>query len=173
MPKKSGVNSAILLPVYRQKEKYHLLFNLRTREVLHHKGQISFPGGARETRDPDALHTALREAEEEIGLDPGQVQVLGRLDDVLTITGYLISPFVGLIPYPYPFKRNQNEVAEIFGLAMDRLMEPDDYREDIIEVDGHELDVPYFLVQERMVWGATGRIVKNFLQTVFGWTPPG
>jgi 8-oxo-dGTP pyrophosphatase MutT (NUDIX family) len=106
--------SAVLVPIFMKSGQYHLLFIQRTERVKEHKGQISFPGGAYEKADELLLNTALREAEEEIGLAPGDVEVLGELDDMLTVaTNYVISPFVGLIPYPYKFKLDNWETEEL------------------------------------------------------------
>ena len=103
----SRVLSAVLLPVYQKQGQYHILFTQRTDNVRDHKGQISFPGGAYEEEDGTLINTALREASEEIGLSPGDVEVLGELDDMATIgSGYIISPFVGAIPWPYQFERH-------------------------------------------------------------------
>ena len=102
------------MPVFLKKGQYHLLFIQRTERVKYLKGQISFPGGAYEKNDGLILNTALREAEEEIGLIPKDVQILGELDDVLTATSnYIISPFVGLIPYPYDFRPDKWETEEL------------------------------------------------------------
>ena len=95
----SRVPSAVLLPIYYKQGQYYILFTKRTEKVKDHRGQISFPGGANELEDLTLLDTALRECEEEIGLDAGAVEVLGELDEMLTLhTNYLVSPFVGVSP---------------------------------------------------------------------------
>ena len=109
--------AAVLLPLFRNATDYHLLFTKRTETVRQHKGQVSFPGGSFEPADGDLQTTALRESYEEVGIQPEHVTILGRLDDLATFsTSFTISPFVGLIPYPYPFRPNPLEVAIVFDV---------------------------------------------------------
>ena len=96
--------ASILVPLFCREDSWHVLFTRRTDFVNNHKGQVSFPGGAMEETDPDPLHTALRESFEEIGLKPEDVIVAGELGKVQSISGYLIYPYVGIIPWPYTFK---------------------------------------------------------------------
>src|SRR5437016_14087723 len=106
--------AAVLLPLYRLEDEYFVLLTRRSEQVAHHKGQISCPGGAIDAEDADALAAALRETEEEVGIAPEDVQILGALDDLeATVSGFLITPFVGLIPYPYPLRLNPCEIAEL------------------------------------------------------------
>ncbi|HEY9072590.1 MAG TPA: CoA pyrophosphatase, partial [Desulfobaccales bacterium] len=105
--------AGVLAPLFFQGEAAHLLFTQRTFTLKDHRGQISFPGGVRHDGDADLRATALREAQEEIGLDPQVVEVLGALQPVSTITGYCINPFVGLIPYPYDFQPSPLEVKRL------------------------------------------------------------
>ncbi len=99
--------AAVLVPLFYDGNEFHILLTRRSENVPHHKGQISFPGGQPHKKDSDLLQTALRESWEEIGLKPEDVQVIGELDDTPTLTsGFIITPFVGIIPYPYSFKLN-------------------------------------------------------------------
>jgi 8-oxo-dGTP pyrophosphatase MutT (NUDIX family) len=103
--------AAVLIPILKDEGEYKILFTKRTNRVDAHKGQISFPGGRVDREDPSVEVTALREAEEEIGLKRTDVELLGRLDDASTIvSNYTVHPFVGLIPYPYPFVLSPEEV---------------------------------------------------------------
>jgi len=172
LPDELGTRAAVLVPLYFVDRVPHLLFNLRTQQVLHHKGQIAFPGGVREPEDADLAATALRESEEELGLEPAEVQLLGRLDDFLTVTHYVVRPHVGLIPYPYEFRPSPLEVEEVFGVAIPRLIEPDGYTEQQVTFEGHEHMVPYFEVDGRTIWGATGRLLHQFLTEILDWQPP-
>lgn len=167
-----GTRAAVLVPLYFVDRLPHLLFNLRTQQVEHHKGQIAFPGGVREIEDADLAATALRESEEELGLTSSDVQLLGRLDDFLTVTHYVVRPFVGRIPYPFDFTPSPEEVEEVFGLSISRLMEPDGYSEQIATFEGHEHLVPYFEVEGHTIWGATGRLLHQFLTEIFDWRAP-
>ena len=96
--------AAVLVPLFEKDASCHLLFTMRSHQVRHHRGQISFPGGAFDEEDADLQRTALREAFEEIGLREREVQVLGILDDIITTSEFIVTPFVGVFPYPYLFK---------------------------------------------------------------------
>src|SRR5512144_1158781 len=112
------VPAGVLVPLFLDKGEMQVLFTQRTFTVKDHRGQISFPGGVRHDGDVDLLATALREAQEEIGLDPKVVEVLGPLPPVDTITGYCINPFVGVIPHPYDFQPNPLEVKRLLLLPL-------------------------------------------------------
>ena len=112
------VPAGVLAPVFEVEEEVNLLFTQRTMHLKDHQGQISFPGGVRDPGDPDLLATALRETEEEIGLQPEKVEILGALTPVATVTGYWINPFVALIPYPYEFHLNHHEVKHLLVFPM-------------------------------------------------------
>ena len=116
------IPSAVLLPLYMSQGQYHILFIKRTETVKAHKGQISFPGGTREPGET-LRDTALRECGEEIGLLARDVEILGELDDELTVsTNYVVSTFVGAIPWPYRFRLNPGEVAEIVSFPVATLL---------------------------------------------------
>src|SRR4030042_879372 len=105
--------AAVLVPLFSDGKEYHILLTKRSSTVLQHKGQISFPGGKPHKTDSSLLETALRESREEIGLQPKDAEIIGELDDTPTKTsGFIISPFVALIPYPYKFVRNPHEITE-------------------------------------------------------------
>ena len=107
------IPAAVLVPIFLKQGQYYILFTKRTEKVKEHKGQISFPGGSYEEGDRTLLNTALRESAEEIGLRPKDVEILGELDDGLSLTSnYVISPFVALIPWPYKFIKNKDETDD-------------------------------------------------------------
>jgi 8-oxo-dGTP pyrophosphatase MutT (NUDIX family) len=154
--------SAVLVPLFAKLGEYYILFTKRTDKVREHKGQISFPGGGRHEGDKAALNTALRECTEEIGLAPGDVRVLGELDDALTTTSnYIITPFVALIPYPYPFKMDGWEVEEIIEVPVAALLEEE--RRHYASHTGQETNAYFYHYQGRVIWGATGEILHQFL----------
>jgi 8-oxo-dGTP pyrophosphatase MutT (NUDIX family) len=160
--------SAVLVPVFLKDGHYHLLFIQRTERVKEHKGQISFPGGAYEKADGLLLNTALREAEEEIGLAPGDVKVIGELDDTVTATSnYVISPFVGLIPYPYDFKLDKWETEELIEIPITFLLNKENYSEGITLQNGQEIETHFYKYGNKVIWGATSKILRQFLEIVF------
>jgi hypothetical protein len=160
----------VLLPLYKNASDYHLVFTKRTETLKHHKGQVSFPGGSFEPADGDLLTTALRESHEELGIQPEHVSVLGRLDDLSTFsTNFTISPFVGLISYPYPFRPNPTEVAIVFAVPLSVLADPTVGRSYIrARDDGATIEDYEFHVNGHVIWGATARIVRHFLSVLQG-----
>ena len=163
--RKSGlVPSAVLVPLLKDKNRHHILFVRRSNNVKHHKGEISFPGGVVESGDPALLDTALRECHEEIGLAPSDVTVLGQLDDIeTTTTGYVITPFVGLIPYPYSFRINAGEIAALVIVPLETLMKASTAEKHDTS-DG--FPPPVFSYQTNTIWGATARILLQFVDRV-------
>jgi 8-oxo-dGTP pyrophosphatase MutT (NUDIX family) len=159
--------SAVLVPIFLKSGQYHLLFIQRTERVREHKGQISFPGGAYEKADTLLVNTALREAEEEIGLAPGAVEVLGELDDMLTVaTNYIISPFVGVIPYPYQFKLDNWETEELIIVPISALLDKNCFSESKAISNGREIEAYSYKYGDKTIWGATARILKQFLGVI-------
>jgi 8-oxo-dGTP pyrophosphatase MutT (NUDIX family) len=153
----SGENlkaSAVLIPLFHNQGQYHVLFTERSDEVVFHKGQVCFPGGTQESSDVSLLQTALREAEEEIGLDDKDIEILGELDDITTlVTNYVISPFVAFIPYPHSLKTDGKEVKATFSVPLSFLMDEANFKQDsyAYEYEGH------------IIWGATARILRQFV----------
>jgi 8-oxo-dGTP pyrophosphatase MutT (NUDIX family) len=162
--------AAVLLPLFKSATDYHLVFTKRTETLKHHKGQVSFPGGSFEPDDGDLLTTALRESYEEVGLQPEHVSILGRLDDLSTFsTNFTISPFVGLIPHPYPFHPNPIEVAIVFDVSVSVLTDPTVGRRYIrVRADGATIEDVEFHVNGQVIWGATARIIRHFLSVLDG-----
>jgi 8-oxo-dGTP pyrophosphatase MutT (NUDIX family) len=162
--------AAVLLPLFRDATDYHLLFTKRTETLKHHKGQVSFPGGSFEPADGDLVTTALRESYEEVGIQPEHVSLLGRLDDLSTFsTNFTISPFVGLIPYPYPFRPNPVEVAIVFAVPVSVLADPAVVRSYLrSRDDGATIEDYEFHVNGQVIWGATARIIRHFLSIING-----
>ncbi len=160
----SRVSSAVLLPIYYKQGQYYILFTKRTERVKEHKGQISFPGGAYQEGDGRLVDTALRECAEEIGLVSSQVEVLGQLDDTLTVTSsYIISPFVAIIPWPYQFKVNGEEAEEIIEVPISALLDKCCLRQETETIDGKPVTSYFYHYQERVIWGATAMILRQFL----------
>lgn len=159
--------AAVLLPLFEEGGDYHLVFTKRTETVNYHKGQFSFPGGRPHPGDRSLLDTALREAWEEIGLPPKDVEVLGELDDIATYTtNFVISPFVAIIPFPHQFTANPAEVDEIIEVPMPVLRDKRNFEEEMVEVSGRPIMQYFYHYRDRVIYGATARIVKHFLEVV-------
>ncbi len=158
------VRSAVLVPLFLKDGELHLLLCRRTDLVLTHKRQISFPGGAVDPEDSDELATALREAQEEVGLQPGDVRVLGLLSDTETITGFRITPVVGIIPYPYPFQMSPREVEELLLVPFQVFSHPTDHRRERFEFEGRSYETDFYRHQEQIIWGATARIARELAE---------
>jgi 8-oxo-dGTP pyrophosphatase MutT (NUDIX family) len=159
--------SSVLVPIYRKASECHVLFIKRTETVQIHKGQISFPGGKKDASDSDFLATALRESYEEIGIDPEAVEVLGELDDERTnSSNFVIHPFLGIIPYPYEFKLSREEVEGLVEIPIPKLMDESSWREEIRTEEGKTFRAYYYHYDDLVIWGATARILKKFLDLI-------
>jgi 8-oxo-dGTP pyrophosphatase MutT (NUDIX family) len=159
-------HAAVLVPLFQKDRDCHLLFTKRSEEVKYHKGEISFPGGVVDEGDSELIHTALREAREEIGLKESDVQIIGVLDDIVTITEFIITPIVGLFPYPYPFKISEVEIAELIEVPLSFLLKGDSFSEREIFRGGRKEIVYAYQYGKHIIWGATGRILKQFLDLI-------
>jgi 8-oxo-dGTP pyrophosphatase MutT (NUDIX family) len=156
--------AAVLAPLYCCDGEYGLIFTKRTDTLYYHRGQISFPGGGYEPQDVSLQYTALRESAEEIGLQPDHVTVLGQLDDLLTNnSNYLVRPFVGLIPYPYPFALDPRETACLIEVPLRFLRQHNPLNEETRIHEGRTVQSFFFEYEGHIIWGATARIVKQFL----------
>jgi 8-oxo-dGTP pyrophosphatase MutT (NUDIX family) len=154
--------AAVLIPLIAWDGDWHLLFTRRTDLVEHHKGQVSFPGGATDPDDLSAERTALREAEEEIGLDAADVRVLGHMGEYLTVTNFRVTPVVGAITWPYCFKIHTREVGRVFTIPLTWLRDPSN-RLDFTRQETGRGVVVYLPYDGELLWGATARMTVNLL----------
>ena len=159
-------HAAVLVPLFKKGKDCHLLFTRRSDQVKHHKGEISFPGGVVDEEDLELEKTALREAHEEIGLKESDVQIIGVLDDIVTITEFIVTPIVGLFPFPYPFKVSEIEIAELIEIPLSSLLDEDCFSESEIIRGGQKEIVYAFRYGDHIIWGATARILKQFLELI-------
>ena len=162
----SFARAAVLVPLYKKGEDCHLLFTKRTDKVKYHKSEISFPGGVFDEGDFELEKTALREAFEEVGLKEKDVQIIGVLDDIVTITEFIITPFVGLFPYPYFFKVSEIEIAELIEIPLSFFIKGDCYSKQVVFRMDREEMVDAFQYKNHIIWGATARILKQFLDLI-------
>ena len=158
--------AAVMLLLYRKGDDYCVLLNKRSMTVEYHKGEMSFPGGARDPEDADFEDTARRETYEEMGIARNDITILGRLDDNVTRSNFLVKVFVGTIPYPYEFRPSSLEIAEVVEIPLDVLQDPASWRWDSRIEDGERVAVRSYGYQEHLVYGATAKILDQFLEVV-------
>ncbi len=167
-PVEGLAQSAVLVPLYVADGRLWVLLTRRNASLPHHAGQYSFPGGVREPGDADDVATALRESREELGIDPGTVMVLGRLDDIRTPTGYQIAPVVGALPYPFAMAPAEEEVEAVVPVPYAYLANPEMVEEQEFVVDGRRVTAPVFHYRGHRVWGATARMLADLVERLSG-----
>jgi len=159
--------ASVLIPLFVRRDELWVLLTLRRPDLRAHAGQISFPGGSAEPTDPDLAFTALREAEEEVGLPRDQVRILGQLDEYPTLTFFKISPFVAEIREPHALAPNPAEVAEVIELPLSAFRAPGVHSEHPLRVPIPKLErfssITSYQVGRHRVWGATAAILKQLL----------
>lgn len=158
--------AAVLVPLLMREGQPHVLFTRRPAHLRHHAGQYAFPGGTREPADLTPLHTALRETQEELGLDTSGIRVLGALDEVPTITEFRIQPFVGVLPPGATWQPNADEVDLVLEVPLAALLDPAIRRTERRSARGMEYEVDFYTYDSHVIWGATGRILRNLLGLV-------
>lgn len=156
--------AAVLILIYPHDGDHRILLNKRSYSVEHHKGEISFPGGGRDPEDRDFVDTALRETQEEMGIEPRHVIILGQLDDVTTRSNFAVRVFVGTIPYPYPFHPSPSEIDEVIEIPISVLRNPANAREEVQWVDGRTHTRYSYAYGERLVHGVTAQMLTQFLE---------
>lgn len=165
-PKPPYRRAAVLIPLLQRENDLHVLFTLRTAHLHAHAGQVSFPGGGADKEDADEVATALREAHEEIGLAPENVNVIGILDNYITRTGYQVRPVVGLVTPPDKWVMDEFEVAEIFEVPLSHIV--CDGNLCIHTVNDENLERRYYAChwQDHRIWGATAGMLQNFIEAI-------
>ncbi|MCJ7775619.1 MAG: CoA pyrophosphatase [Desulfobulbaceae bacterium] len=160
-------HAGVLVPIFRQGGDYMILFTKRTHKLEHHKGQISFPGGSVDDEDNSVMETVLREAREEIGLLKEDVELLGRIDDTMTVVSdFIVHPFVGLIPYPYGFTINTDEVARLITVPLKAFHPENSGKGASFEFADKTYRTPTYEYDGDVIWGATARIMEIFVNII-------
>jgi len=157
--------AAVLVPLVWQDREWHLLFTRRTDTVESHKGQVSFPGGACDDGETTPEQTALREADEEIGLNPKDVKVLGRLANLITVSYYRITPVVGVVKWPTVFRVGEAEVARVFTIPLGWLANASN-RWQFERPESKRALIAYHPYDGELLWGATARMTVDFLNVL-------
>ena len=168
MPEGPLVPAAVLVPVVLRDEGPTVLLTLRTSHLRDHAGQISFPGGRSEREDASPEETALREAEEEVGLHRRHVEIIGRLPQFLTITGFVVTPVIGLITPPFDLQPDDFEVAEVFETPLVFLMDQQNHvRHEVVHQGKahHYWSMPW---QTYNIWGATAGMLRQLSEVFVG-----
>jgi 8-oxo-dGTP pyrophosphatase MutT (NUDIX family) len=162
--------AAVLIPFLRNQSEWHLLYIRRTAKVQDpHSGQVAFPGGANEPMDFDLQETALREMQEEIGINPSEVRILGKLREFTTITSYQVTPFIGVIPWPYPLRLESNEVSRAFTIPLKWLADPRNHqiKQRALPPPYEPVPVIYFEPYDgEILWGATAGFTLALLEVL-------
>lgn len=154
--------AAVLIPLIRRPHGYQILLTKRAANLKHHAGQISFPGGRAEDADVSPAATALRETQEEVGIEPSRVEIIGSLDRFQTISGYRITPLVGLVEAGFKLKLDADEVDEVFEVPLDFLLDSGNHQRRSKLYKGRQRQ--YFVIQYGaiLIWGATAAMLVNF-----------
>jgi 8-oxo-dGTP pyrophosphatase MutT (NUDIX family) len=169
---RGATNAAVLVPLYLDHGRLHAVFTRRQDDLRRHPGEISFPGGRYDEGEPDLRATALREANEEIGLPKDAVEIVGALQPTPTIaTGYAVYPFVGLIEAGRTWTPSANEVAEVLELPLDELLSG--YARRRLVRRGVPIRTDTYVVGENLIWGATARILADLFDRIGPWLTNG
>lgn len=167
LPPQAPTPASVLIPLVARESGLTMLLTQRTQHLRDHAGQISFPGGRCEEYDATPQATALREAQEEVGIQPAQVDILGELPEYSTATGFSITPVIGLIQPPLNLKLDDFEVAEVFEVPFEFLMDPANYQQHTIEFQG--ISRPYYAMPWNgyFIWGATAGMIVALQRRLF------
>ncbi|MBX7222989.1 MAG: CoA pyrophosphatase [Blastocatellia bacterium] len=162
------IPAAVLVPLFYKAGIPHLLLTKRSAKLRDHKGEVAFPGGRTDPEDGSPQVTALREAEEEIGLQRDDVHLLGEMDPLMTSTGYFVTPVIGMIPHPYEFQLSSHEIEYLIEVPVPQIARPEALEIREFWFLGKARDVYFYHHSEKdPIWGVSGRIVHQFLSLVY------
>ena len=156
--------AAVLVPLFVRDGALRIVLTRRTETVEHHRGQISFPGGAEEEGDDSAFATAVREMEEELGIPAGDIRLLGSLSPLATVSDFFVEPFVGAIPYPHVLRPAEAEIAEVIDAPVSALLDPQILERRLLP--GREEPTLFFHYGKHVIWGATARMLRELLDAL-------
>lgn len=160
-------HAAVMIPLFIHNNEWHILLTQRADTLEEHRGQVAFPGGGLEQQDKDLRATALREMNEEIGVKPADVHVFGHLGDLPVVTGYLVRPYVGQIPWPYMLKLAKDEVQSIFSIPIAWLANQENHQVRYRSIAGREFPVIYFEPYDGyQLWGASAEMALALLSAL-------
>jgi 8-oxo-dGTP pyrophosphatase MutT (NUDIX family) len=160
--------AAVLVPIQEREDGAYLVLTKRSEQLNHHRGQVAFPGGRVDAGDDCELQAALRESYEEIGIEPSHVRILGRLDQVTAAYNFVVTPFVGVIPSAYEFRLNPLETEAVFFVPITALLESENLTV-ADRLSSYGEPVYHFYIDGWDIWGATARIIVQFLELVYGY----
>ncbi len=162
--RKTPKEGSVLIILYPEKSEWHTVFIKRTPDNGPHSGQMAFPGGIKETTDRSLFETALREAEEEVGIDSKQITYIGKLTPLhIPVSNILVHPFVGSIPFRPILKKNKDEVAEIFEISLKSFLDKSILSFFTFDFKGNTYKAPCFVIGKYTIWGATAMMWNEFL----------
>ena len=167
------VPAAVLVPIILRSSGLTVLLTQRTAHLRDHAGQVSFPGGRCEAHDPTPIATALRESEEEVGIEPSQVEVLGTLPDYFTGTGFRITPVIGLVSPPLNLRLDDFEVAEVFEPPLAFFLDQANYRSEVLEYAGSQRSYWAVPWEGYFIWGATAGMLVTLRESLCWWPNEG
>ncbi|MFT5852415.1 MAG: 8-oxo-dGTP pyrophosphatase MutT (NUDIX family) [Colwellia sp.] len=164
-------SAAVLIALVNDTDEMNIsslqvLLTKRASHLKHHPSQISFPGGKVEPTDKNLIHTALREAQEEIGLSPDAVTIIGQLPSYEIISGYQVTPIVAIIESPQYYQKDANEVDEIFQVPLQHFLQPENHRSIISYRNGHHHNIHFFPYKHYNIWGATAAMLKDLVEHI-------
>ena len=158
--------AAVLVPIQDRAGEHYLTLIERAATLRSHGGEIAFPGGNVTAEDKDTLAAALRESQEEIGIDPENVQVIGQLDEVTVGSRYLVTPFVGIVISSFDIRPNEEEVSSVISVPVSAFLDPDCFTTEL-KADGNPRIIYHFRYEALDIWGATARILKQLLEVAY------
>lgn len=164
-------HASVLIPLLECEDELYVMLTQRSREMRSHPGQVSFPGGKQDIHDANSLQTALRETREEIGLDEEKVEIIGTLDQILSLHYYLVTPYVGLIPDHFVAVPNTDEIESVFKVPLAFFMQSDNHWSEEKKTTSFIVLVHHFEYQGYDIWGLTAKLILRLLEIGLGHVP--